>query len=44
MRTGVAVELKFGVWIELAVSAAAAAVVVAVVVQVTSATAEGCFV
>ena len=38
MRTGVAVELRFGVWVELAVSAAAA------VVPVTSATTEGCFV
>ena len=32
-------ELRFGVWVELAVSAAAA-----VVVPVTSATTEGCFV
>ena len=35
-------ELRFGVWVELAVSAAAAAAVV--VVPVTSATTEGCFV
>lgn len=34
-------ELRFGVWVELAVSAAAA---VAAVVPVTSATTEGCFV
>lgn len=34
-------ELRFGVWVELAVSAAAAVVVV---VPVTSATTEGCFV
>lgn len=33
-------ELRFGVWVELAVSAAAAVVVV----PVTSATTEGCFV
>ena len=33
-------ELRFGVWVELAVSAAA----VAAVVPVTSATTEGCFV
>ena len=45
MRTGVAVELRFGVWVELAVSAAAAAAAAAVVVvPVTSATTEGCFV
>lgn len=40
MRNGVAVELRFGVWVELAVSAAAAVVVV----PVTPATTEGCFV
>ena len=46
MQTGVAVELRFGIWVELAVSsaAAAAAAAAAVVVPVTSATTEGCFV
>ena len=44
MQTGVAVELRFGIWVELAVSSAAAAAAAAVVVPVTSATTEGCFV